>query len=41
MLSKSSNHAVWDWNMSNHTEAINFYREVFNNNKNSSLTLCY
>ena len=28
ILNKAEGHAVWDWNMRNHTDAINFYREI-------------
>ena len=28
VLSKTDGHAVWDWNMANHTSAIDFYRSV-------------
>ena len=28
MLNKAEGHAVWDWNMRNHTAAIDFYREL-------------
>ncbi len=28
ILSKAEGHAVWDWNVSNHTAAIDFYREL-------------
>ena len=33
MLGKTGEYSCWDWNMSNHTEAINFYKEVVNKNK--------
>lgn len=41
MLGKTGNYHCWDWDMSNHTNAINFYQEVVNENPNSSLSLCY
>ena len=28
MLNMAEGHAAWDWNMSNHTKAIEFYREL-------------
>ena len=28
MLSMAEGHAVWDWNMANHTQAIEFYKEL-------------
>ena len=28
MLSMAENHYIWDWNMGNHSRAIEFYREV-------------
>ena len=28
MLQKAAGHAVWDWNICNHTAAIDFYREL-------------
>lgn len=41
MLGKTGNYDCWDWDMCNHTEAINFYKEVYEENKDSSLTLCF
>ena len=41
MLGKTDNYDCWDWDMSNHTEAINFYRDLYNNNKTSGLSLCF
>ncbi len=32
ILQKAENHVVWDWNMRNHTEAIDFYRELCEKN---------
>ena len=32
ILNKTDNHAVWDWNMANHTKAVNFYRELVDAN---------
>ena len=28
MLQQAEHHAVWDWNIANHTKAIDFYREL-------------
>ena len=28
ILNRAENHAVWDWNMANHSKAIDFYREL-------------
>lgn len=28
ILSKTDGHAIWDWNMANHTQAIDFYKEI-------------
>jgi transcriptional regulator with XRE-family HTH domain/LmbE family N-acetylglucosaminyl deacetylase len=39
MLQKAAGHAAWDWNVSNHTEAINFYRELTEANPDSRM--CY
>ncbi len=41
ILNKTDNHAVWDWNMSNHTKAINFYRELVEDNPNAALPYMY
>ena len=40
ILSKTDGHAVWDWNMANHTAAIDFYRELVEANPESRLS-CY
>lgn len=32
MLGQAERHAVWDWNVSNHTNAIDFYRELTEEN---------
>ena len=41
ILNKTDNHAVWDWNMGNHTRAINFYRELVKANPDSALPYMY
>ena len=41
ILCKAEGHAVWDWNVSNHTAAIDFYREVLKDAPDSWLTCCY
>ena len=38
MLQKAAGHAVWDWNISNHTSAIDFYREIVAANPDSRLS---
>ncbi len=40
ILSKTDGHAVWDWNIANHTAAIDFYRELVKANPESKLS-CY
>jgi tetratricopeptide (TPR) repeat protein len=32
MLGQAERHAVWDWNVSNHTKGIDFYREIVEKN---------
>ena len=41
ILSKTENHAVWDWNIANHTKAVNFYRELVGNNPDAALAYMY
>ena len=41
MLGKTGEYSCWDWNMNNHTEAINFYKEVVNKNKDVALPYWY
>ncbi len=41
ILQKAENHAVWDWNVANHTKAINFYLEVVKSNPDASLSYMY
>ena len=41
VLDKTDNHAVWDWNMANHTKAANFYRELAEANPDAALPYMY
>ena len=41
MIGKTGNYECWDWNMDNHTEAINFYKEVVNSAPDASLAYYY
>ena len=41
MLQKAAGHAAWDWNVSNHTGAIEFYRELVREHPESWLCYCY
>ncbi|MBQ3668502.1 MAG: helix-turn-helix domain-containing protein [Clostridia bacterium] len=41
ILNKAEGHAVWDWNMSNHTRAINFWRGVVEENPGVRLPYMY
>lgn len=41
MLSKSENHYVWDWNIRNHSHAIDFYKDVISKNEDSLLAHLY
>ena len=41
MLSHAERHAVWDWNVSNHTDAINFYRDIVGKNPDVVLPYYY
>ena len=41
MLQKADGHAAWDWNVANHTAAINFYRELVRENPDSERSYCY
>ena len=41
MLSKACNYYSWDWNMNNHIDAIDFYKEVVNKNKDIILPYYY
>ena len=41
MLQQAERHAAWDWNINNHNNAIEFYRELSENNPKSRLALYY
>lgn len=41
ILQKAAGHAVWDWNLSNHAEAVDFYREVIDAAPDCALAYCY
>ncbi|MBR0136974.1 MAG: helix-turn-helix domain-containing protein [Erysipelotrichaceae bacterium] len=41
ILSKLDNHVVWDWNLANHTSAIDFYRELTEKNPDIPLPHFY
>ena len=41
ILSKTENHAVWDWNMANHSKAIAFYLDLVKKNPNEALPCMY
>ena len=41
ILCKAEGHAVWDWNVANHTKAINFYRELVESNPDVTLPYSY
>ena len=41
ILSKAEGHAVWDWNMANHTQAIDFYRGIVEENPGAALPYMY
>ncbi|MBQ8995460.1 MAG: helix-turn-helix domain-containing protein [Oscillospiraceae bacterium] len=41
MLQKADGHAAWDWNISNHTHAIDFYRELVEKNPESRISYYY
>ena len=41
MLIKSDGHVAWDWNMSNHASAIDFYRELAESNPDKRMPYLY
>lgn len=41
LLCKTDNHAVWDWNMCNHSKAIDFYRELAEDHPSAALPYMY
>ncbi len=38
ILSKAAGHAIWDWNLANHQQAIEFYRQLVSENPQSVLS---
>lgn len=41
ILHYTDNHAVWDWNMANHTRGVNFYRELVEANPDAASPYMY
>ena len=41
VLNRTENHAAWDWNMANHSRAINFYRELAEAHPNAAVPYMY
>ena len=41
ILQKAEGHAAWDWNISNHTVAIDFYRELVEQNPDERMPYLY
>ena len=41
VLSKAEGHASWDWNTANHTKAIEFWRDIVEENPDVRLPYCY
>ena len=41
MLQKAAGYAAWDWNITNHTAAVGFYRELVEANPDSEMSYCY
>ena len=41
ILNRAENHVVWDWNLSNHSRAVNFYRELVESNPDTALPYMY
>ncbi len=41
ILQKAAGHAVWDWNMCNHSKAIEFYRDLVRENPDNRLSYYY
>ncbi len=41
VLSKAAGHAIWDWNLANHHQAIDFYRQLVSENPQSVLSYEY
>ena len=41
ILQKAAGHAVWDWNIANHSKAVEFYREIVEANPDTRLPYLY
>lgn len=41
ILQKAEGHAVWDWNLANHSKGIEFYRELVEKNPQARLPYAY
>lgn len=41
ILMKAAGHAAWDWNISNHTAAVDFWKEITEANPNTALPYLY
>ena len=41
LLGMAEGHAVWDWNISNHSKAVEFYKELAEQNPDLRLPYCY
>ena len=41
ILDETDHHAIWDWNVANHTKAVNFYRELVEANPDIALPYMY
>lgn len=41
ILQKAAGHVAWDWNISNHSKAVDFYRELIKENPDSRLSYYY
>ena len=41
VLNRAEGHAVWDWNIANHTKAIEFWREIVEENPDTRLPYLY
>jgi len=41
ILGKTENHAIWDWNMANHSKAIEFYRGIVEKAPGEALAYMY
>ena len=41
MLQKAEGHAAWDWNIANHTDAVDFYRELVREKPESRMSYAY